>query len=147
MRTAVLVRERRCPYRSPVKSGDIALPGPAFVTSGRVVPLLVLLYLLAKRFIFLVALLGIVPLLLKDGGGLVSLMALVNRGAADGSQRRKDRKQYLGIDRFQHHVSKSRKIGLPGITLVRRAHVIGRALLLNKGSGVQVLRCSVPAFH
>ena len=84
MRTAVLVRERRCSYRSPVKSGDIALPGLAFVTSGRIVPLLVLLYLLAKRFIFLVALLSIVLLLLKDGGGLVSLVTLVNHGAADG---------------------------------------------------------------
>ena len=71
---------------------DIALPGLAFVTSGRVVPLLVLLYLLAERLIATSLLLGVVSLLLKDGGGLVSLMALVNRGAADGSQRRKNRK-------------------------------------------------------
>ena len=64
-----------------------------------------------------------------------------------GGQRRKNCNEYLGVDRFQHRVSKSRKIGLPGITLIRRAHVIGRALLLNKGSGVQVLRSGVPLLH
>ena len=110
-------------------------------------PLLVLLYLLAKRFIFLVALLGIVLLLLKDGGGLVSLVTLVNHGAADGGQRRKNRKQYFGVDRFQHRVSGSRKIGLPGVAFVRRTDVVGRTLLLNKGGGIQVLCRSVPLLH
>src|ERR1035441_3400214 len=110
MRTAVLVRERRCSYRSPMKSGDIALPGLAFVASGRVVPLLVLLYLLAKLFICLGAFLCVVLLLLKDGGSLMGLVALVNHGAADGRQRRKNCKQYLGVDRFQHRVSESGKI-------------------------------------
>ena len=110
-------------------------------------PLLVLLYLLAKRFIFLVALLGIVLLLLKDGGGLVSLMTLVNHGAADGSQRRKNCNEYLGVDRFQHRVSESGKIGLPGVAFVRRTHVIGRTLLLNERGGIQVLCRSVPLLH
>ncbi len=99
-------------------------------------PLLVLLYLLAKRFILPLALLGVVLLLLKDSGGLVSLMTLVNHGAADGRQRRKDREQYLGVDRFRHRVSESGKIGLPGVAFVRRTHVVGRTLLLNKGGGI-----------
>ena len=42
-------------------------------------PLLVLLYLLAERLIATSLLLGVALLLLKDGGCLVSLMALVNR--------------------------------------------------------------------
>ena len=60
-------------------------------------PLLVLLYLPAERFIFLVALLGIVLLLLKNGGGLVSLVTLVNHGAADGGQRRKNCNECLSF--------------------------------------------------
>ena len=102
---------------------------------------------LRKCLIFLVALLGIVLLLLKDGGGLVSLVTLVNHGAADGGQRRKDCNEYFGVDRFQHRVSTSRKISLPGIAFIRRTHVIARALLLNKGGGVEVLCRSVPTLH
>ena len=77
----------------------------------------------------------------------MGLVALVNHGAADGRQRRKNCKQYLGVDRFQHHVSKSGKIGLPGVAFVRRAHVIGRALLLNERSCIQVLCRGVPLLH
>ena len=110
-------------------------------------PLLVLLYPFTERLIATSLLFGVVLLLLKDGGGLVSLVTLVDHGAADGRQRRKDREQYLGVDRFQHRVSESGKIGLPGVAFVGRTHVIGRALLLNERGGIQVLCCGVPLLH
>ena len=67
-------------------------------------------------------------------------MPLVNHGAADGGQRRKDRQENLRVDRLQHSCLQLGKIGLPGVPFVRGAGVIRRPLLLNEGSGVQVLR-------
>src|SRR5258707_21060 len=134
--------------------GNVRSPGLAFFCCGRIMSFLVLLYLLAERLVLFPAFLGVMLLLLKNGGsscrglsGFMSFMLLVNRGATDHGKRRKDCKKDLGIDELQHRVSELWKVGLPGATLIRGTRVIHGALLLNKGGGIQVHRCGVPTLH
>ena len=70
--------------------GDVTRPGLAFVPGCRVVAFLVLLNLLSESVVFLLASLCFALLLFEDGGRLGGLMALVNGGAGDYSQRRED---------------------------------------------------------
>src|ERR1700761_6270212 len=80
----------------------VALPGFTFIASGGVVLLLVVLDLLTERLIFLPELFRIALLLFKNRRGFGGLVALVDRGAGDGCQHRKDRNQQLRVEKFQH---------------------------------------------
>ena len=68
-------------------------------------PPFVFLYLLAKRLVLFSALFRVTLLLFEDGCGLSRLMALVDRGAGDCRQHRKDRNQQLRVEQFQHRNS------------------------------------------
>ncbi len=109
----------------------------------------ILLDLPAERLVPLF-LLFCVFLLLKDRGcskGIGGLVPLVKNGAADHSQRRKDCKKQFRVDRVQHCCRRSGDVGLPSVAFVHRRYVVGCALLLNEGHGIEVGSRRVALLH
>jgi hypothetical protein len=80
---------------SEIESGNVGPPGIAFLAGGGVVLFLVLLYLSAELLVTLL-------LLVTQESGLVCFVLLVNCGAGESNQRRKDCEQDLRLKESQH---------------------------------------------